>query len=261
MRQKPDGPISVDTRTIVRLSPGLSSIADRRRGQAVVLDEWRGRYWRLSGKMLDLVWLLRQFPEGRALSDLCSDLRANPNEEEFLNAIRALKANRLIHIQTTRMGTKPAVRLVLRYAFLNLRYQCQLFLRGWIPVWAIRCSQLAGLTAVFPNALHNVAAAEVPEVVEEVIAAIRMACAIPWVRPLCTPSALATYHLLRDMGYCPMLMLGGTVASFEPHMWVELDGWRIVAGSDEQSLDAFQPLAILSSDVPDEERTARSLQS
>ena len=45
------------------------------------------------------------------------------------------------------------------------------------------------------------------------------------------------------MKYSPVLMIGANVVPFEPHMWVELAGYRLDAEVNEHSLTAFDNLS------------------
>ncbi len=275
-----NAPLHLDS--IIELMPCVSAIIDRSREESVLLDERKGRYWRLSSDLLKVTLLLGEFPNGQSMQDMVRHLSAHDvSEESFKKAINNLKASGLIKISIKGTGThledsstfdfdemrtrkgaldqptlsrskqlilpdgcletdfkQPALRLVLHYALLNYWYRTALRLRGWAPVWAVRSRQLTDSVRLFTDDYSTGNAAR-PEVIEEVIAATRLACVFPWVRPRCTQHSLALHHLLSKMGYSPKLVIGAKVLPFEPHMWVELNGYRIDSGVDEQSLDEF----------------------
>jgi hypothetical protein len=131
---------------------------------------------------------------------------------------------------------QPLILLIIWYAVANVWSQIRLLLFGWKPVSAVRniARPCPNSTSVNPSLRLEIA--------DELISALRMACLFPWVRRSCVPNSLALYGILRQMGLEPLIRIGAKVAPFEPHMWIELDGWRIDSGADDQSLDAFEPL-------------------
>jgi hypothetical protein len=74
-----------------------------------------------------------------------------------------------------------------------------------------------------------------------VIAADRVASLFPLVQSRCTTRSLAAFRLFQLLGYRPILVIGGMVESFEPHMWLEVEGIRVDSGVLDNSLDVFTP--------------------
>jgi hypothetical protein len=242
---KKDSEVPIGPSSFIKLSSHVSAIVDQNRGEAVLLDERNGRYWHLSAKLLEIVLTLGKSSDGLSFRELASHLGiCNEHEEDCLRkAIYRLEASGLIRREKEELR-QPSLTLVLRYALLYLWYQIILQVRGWNLIWTIRSKQQKSYRELSTNGQLE---RNTPylQVLEEVIAAIRLASVFPWVRHDCIPSSLATYHLLRTMKYSPILMIGAKVVPFEPHMWVELGGYRMDAEMNEHSLDAFDDFSEL----------------
>lgn len=62
---------------------------------------------------------------------------------------------------------------------------------------------------------------------EQVVAAARIAGALPGVSASCLPTAIAIWLILRRRGHPAALRLGAIEAPFTAHAWAELDGCRL----------------------------------
>lgn len=242
---KENADAAFNSNPLIEIVPHISALLDQKRGEAVLLDEKHGRYWHLSGKLLEVILIISQSPHGKSLQDLrnYSGICAESEEKELREALNELAAHGLIKIGKVKKEKvqQPSLRQITHYAALYLWYALLLKIKGWDLVWAIRSKQQARYGEV--PALDQPKDTSHLQIRENVSNAIRFASLLPWVRSDCVPQSLATYHLLRAMKYSPVLMIGANVVPFEPHMWVELAGYRLDAEVNEHSLTAFDNLS------------------
>jgi hypothetical protein len=263
----------------IRVPAGLSYIVDEQRKFAIILDERSGHYFHTTIQVLDFLFTLTSHSQGITIEDIVHLMKAsNGLDEETANtSIRSLKAAGLLSVlnstsasndiatghkvsrrmrailnasrlagyiiikkikKRTNQQRQPLIILVFWYAVSNVWNQIRLYLFGWKPVWTARKEQSLYLKYPSPPMSHF----SHIDISEELISAVRVACIFPWVRRSCVPNSLTLYGILRHMGLEPSIKVAAKVFPFEPHMWVELEGWRIDSGADDQSLDIFEPL-------------------
>lgn len=270
-----DLPLPSDARVAIPLH--VSWIVDRGRGEAILLDEREGRYWHLSGSLLEVVFALQDAHEGRPLMWLMSEVGSCEGVEraEWEEAILALRAASLLDIVEPRAfeGLMPAKRAesdgrhrprrpTAVHAGTRSRLpasvapDCErqppfgLVLRyALLSLWYSALVRLCGWAPVrsvlarqrsIPEQTSAVGWATDPSLVgEEITAAMRCACVFPWIRRDCVRHALIVHHLFTSLGYAPRLRIGANVVGFEPHMWVEVEGCRIDSGDSDHSLAVF----------------------
>ncbi len=229
---------------IVSLNPYVSAIIDKKIDQGVLLDEKKGRYWHLSSNLLSLVLILAKYPNGQSIEEMAKHLSlySKDEEEELKKAIQTLLEGKLIKVKNkSKEFRQPSLLLVLNYAIMNLWWRIILQIIGWYPVWKIRLQQAEIYNDLLAENQFS-KKGNPPDIIDEIIAAMRLACIFPWVRRDCVPNSLTIYHLLIKMGYSPKLVIGAKVIPCEPHMWVVLDGYRIDSGANDISLDVFNPI-------------------
>ena len=54
----------------IEMCPHISALLDQKRGEGVLLDEKYGRYWHLSGKLLEVILIISQASHGTSFQDL-----------------------------------------------------------------------------------------------------------------------------------------------------------------------------------------------
>ena len=264
--------IALDRDSPIFVQTYLSAIFDDTKLAAVILDERKGIYWRVSGNALYVLLYIVGYPKGCPLKQIAKIDNLRP--DELTTTVDWLKKANLIigpnnsdifrprtNWNTTKLGNnppassvapsetkmlemsldyeprQPRLRLVIYYIAINIMYRLRLYFTGWLPVWKIRSQQPGHLRV--PLATDS----DVNQAIEEVIAAGRLACLVPFVRSDCVPRSLTMHKLLRTLGYSPALLIGGTIEAFEPHIWVELNGIRIDSGILDNSLDIFEALS------------------
>jgi len=245
---KEEDDTSFTPNTHIEVFPHISAILDQKRIEAVLLDEKHGHYWHLSGKLLEVILVISQSPCGKSFQDVRNHLGICTllEDKSLQEALCGLEARGLVKIGTVKQEKvqQPSIRLIIQYAVLYLWYALLLRIIGWDLVWDIRSKQNIRYRELPP--LDPPKNSSSLQMRENVMAAIRLASVFTWVRSDCVPSSLATYHLLRAMKYSPVLMIGANVVPFEPHMWVELDDYRLDTEVSEQSLTAFGAVSELS---------------
>jgi Transglutaminase-like superfamily len=76
-------------------------------------------------------------------------------------------------------------------------------------------------------ATYPIRKAHVPAAVEEICAAVDMACIWYWKQVLCLQRSAATACLLKQQGAAAQMILGAQQMPFKAHAWVEVEG-RVV---------------------------------
>ncbi len=66
-----------------------------------------------------------------------------------------------------------------------------------------------------------------PHAIEQICAAVDIACACYWKHVLCLQRSAATAFLLRRSGWCAHMIIGAQYIPFRAHAWVEVNG-RVV---------------------------------
>jgi len=212
----------------------VSVIFDQERKIGVVLNERSGEYWEITGISYIVTSEIFHAPEEELSLVQLSQVIPDTNIKELEQTIFELNSVGIIQNIVTEV-TMPRWKLVFKYAFYNLLYQILLKFLGWKLVYSIRHSQLNYMSDGFMKRR--------PSVIDEMMAASRLAGLCPGVRRSCVPSSLAIYRTLKSMGYSPRLEVGGEVTPFEPHMWVELFGHKIDVGVADCDLQRFQFVA------------------
>ncbi|MFT4251162.1 MAG: lasso peptide biosynthesis B2 protein [Caulobacter sp.] len=236
-----------------RAKPGLFAIYDAGLARGVVLDDQDGQYWSLDRDMLAFLRALagrRACAMGElerlARSWPCADIAmllsvglvepcvSTPQAMEAPRSMApppALDAHPSPHV--SHPHRLPSAWAVLEYVWLNFRFQLEIRLGGWRPVRERR----AILAPARPRGPRSP-----EERVEEALAAMRLAALVPLVSKRCIPRALTAFEFLRRRGLSPVLVVGGYVEPFEPHIWTEVNGQAVDSGHIDFSLDVFIPL-------------------
>lgn len=241
--------------------PELLGIFDPERQSCIVLNVPKGRYLELSGLSLELICCIYKLQPcsidyisdeidasldailEAAVSlyqhELISDYQrglSTSNHKNSKHANFTMPRQPKVHVVTA-LKNYPTYGLIIEYALLIPWWKLQVQTLGWRPVKKILLQQ------GFDSLVSQSPSLEPLHIVEEIISAIRCACVFPWVTRSCIPNSLAIFFMLKKRGYLPRLLVGADIVPFEPHMWVELDGYRIDSGADEQALLRFKPLS------------------
>jgi hypothetical protein len=182
-------------------------------GDAIVWSARSGRYVRLSRAQMRL---LRNAMLADGLS--LAELAALNEDDTDLTQLEELQDLGLVATWDEQDGIPLRRRTVAEAAMLNMAARAALRVCARPILRRLVVTQPTRSTELNPwLGWEN----------EQLVAAARIAAALPGVDGGCLPMAVTLWLMSRRRGGRPQLRLGATVVPFSAHAWVEVDGVRL----------------------------------